>query len=330
MLDTNDYSANAGKPLLPTANIVNVSGESLPASFTAVGDFQGWNNTDPNTLLTDMGKGYYRLVYTIPSAGSYIGKVVLTGSWNGFGADGRSTNAANISFTTTTADQQVVFLLDSFTGRLLIEPVEAGIAAWCAAGAFNGWSASADPLYDDGTHGDLLGGDGIFTADVTFPEAGRIEWKVTNCTWDISYPTTGNSWLTTSSAAQVVKLSFDTNDHSADAGLDMLPVVNILHAWDSTNSFTAVGDFQGWNNTNPDTALTALGHDLYRLDALFATAGNYVFKVVTTGSWDAIGLDNRSVNANVIPFTTNNDADLVPFLLDYRSGRVGAFPPPAG
>ncbi len=40
--------------------------------------------------MTDMGKGYYRLVYTVPSAGSYIGKVVATGTWNAFGADGRS------------------------------------------------------------------------------------------------------------------------------------------------------------------------------------------------------------------------------------------------
>jgi len=330
MLDTNDYSANEGKPLLPTANIVNVAGDSLPTSFTAVGDFQGWNNADPNTLLTDMGKGYYRLVYTVPTAGSYIAKVVSTGTWNAFGGDGRSTDAANIGFTTTTADQQVVFLLDSYAGRLIIEPTDSLSGTWCAAGAFNGWSASATPLYDDGTNGDLLGGDGIFTTDVTVPEPGRSEWKVTNCTWDVSFPTTGNSWLNTSAADQVVKLSFDTNDHSADAGLDMLPAVNILHAWDSSSTFTVVGDFQGWNNANPVTAMTDLGHDLYRLDASFATAGNYAYKVVTTGLWDAIGQDNRSVNADNIPFTTNNDGDIVPFLLDYRSGRVGVFPPPAG
>ncbi|MEL7645593.1 MAG: alpha-amylase family glycosyl hydrolase [Anaerolineaceae bacterium] len=328
-LDTNDYSANAGMVLLPAINIVNVSGDSLPTSFTAVGDFQGWNYADPNTLMVDMGNGYYRLVYTIPSAGSYIGKVVATGSWNGFGADGRSTNAANISFSTTTADQQVVFLLDSYTGRLLIQPAASSSGTWCAAGGFNGWTANDKPLYDDGTNGDLLGGDGIFTADVTIPTAGRNEWKVTNCTWDVTYPAS-NSWLNTSAADQVVKLSFDTNDHSEDAGWEMVPTVNIVHAWDSSSSFTAAGSFQGWENANPATALTALGYDLYRLDAPIATAGDYLYKVVTTGSWDAIGLDNRSINADNIPFTTHTDGDSVPFLLDYRSGRVGAFPPPAG
>ncbi len=328
MLDTNDYSANAGMALLPAGNIVNVNGDTLPTSFTAVGDFQGWNNADPTTLMTDMGKGYYRLVYTVPSAGSYIGKVVATGTWNAFGADGRSVDAANISFTTTIADQQVVFLLDSYTGRMLIEPAASGAGTWCAAGDFNGWTSNSNPLYDDGTNGDLLGGDGVFTADITIPDAGRSEWKVTNCTWNVTYPTS-NSWLNTTAADQVVKLSFDTNDHSADAGLDMLPVINILHAWDSSSSFTAVGSFQDWNNANPETAMTALGHDLYRLDAPIAAASNYEYKVVTTGSWDAIGLDNRSVNADNIPFTTLTDGDVVPFLLDYRSGRVGAFPPPA-
>ena len=327
-LDTNDYSANAGMALLPAGNIVNVTGDTLPTSFTAVGDFQGWNNADPTTLMTDMGKGYYRLVYTVPSADDYIGKVVATGTWNAFGADGRSVDAANIGFTTTTADEQVVFLLDSYTGRMLIEPAASGVGTWCAAGDFNGWNANSNPLYDDGTNGDLLGGDGVFTADITIPGAGRSEWKVTNCTWDLTYPSS-NSWLNTTAADQVVKLSFDTNDHSADAGLDMLPVVNILHAWDSSSSFTAVGSFQGWDNANPETAMTALGHDLYRLDAPIAAASNYEYKVVTTGLWDAIGLDNRSVNADNIPFTTLTDGDVVPFLLDYRSGRVGAFPPPA-
>ncbi len=40
-LDTNDYSANAGMALLPAGNIVNVTGDTLLTTFTAVGDFQG-------------------------------------------------------------------------------------------------------------------------------------------------------------------------------------------------------------------------------------------------------------------------------------------------
>ena len=328
--DTNDYSLNAGMPLLPASNIVNVTGDSLPTSYTAVGNFQGWNNADPGTLMTDMGNGFHRLVYTIPAAGSYIGKVVVTGTWNGFGADGRSSDAANINFTTTEADQEVVFLLDSFSGRMLIEPASSGAGTWCAAGSFNGWAADGNPLYDDGTNGDLLGSDGVFTVDITIPTAGRYEFKVTNCTWDLSYPTTGNSWLNITEDNQVVKITFDTNDHSADAGLALVPTTNIIHAWDSSNSFTVVGDFQGWNNADPNTALGMDGRGLYMLNYPIATAGANNFKIVSTGTWDAIGLDNRSVNANNIPFVTYKDEDVVWFYLDYRTGRVGAFPPPAG
>ena len=325
--DTNDYSLNAGMALLPASNIVNAIGDYLPTSFTAVGDFQGWNNTDLTTLMTDMGNGFYRLVYTIPSAGSYLGKAVITNTWNGFGADGRSSDAANISFTTTEPNQDVVFLLDSFSGRMLIEPASIGTGTWCVASSLDLW-ATHNPLYDDGSNGDLLGGDGIFSADITIPTAGRYEFKVTDCTWSLSYPAS-NSWFNTSQDSQIVKLTFDTNDHSADAGLQMVPAVNIVHAWDTTNSFTAVGDFQGWNNADPNTSLGMDGRGLYILNYPIATAGAQNFKIVSTGTWDAIGLDNRSISASNIPFVTYADEDVVWFYLDYRTGRVGVFPTPS-
>ena len=325
-LDTNDYSANAGMALLPAGNIVNVTGDDLPTSFTAVGDFQGWDNANPATLMTDMGNGFHRLVHTIPLAGSYIGKVVITGSWDGFGADGRSTDAPTISFTTTEPNQDVVFLLDSFSGRMLIEPASIGTGTWCVASSLDLW-ATHNPLYDDGTNGDLLGGDGIFSADITIPTAERYEFKVTNCTWDLTYPSS-NSWFITTGTDQVVKLTFDTNDHSADTGLEMFPSVNIVHAWDSANDFIAVGSFQGWDNANPETTMTSLGRGLYGVDALIEIPGDYEYKVVVFGLWDGIGFDNRSVNAANIPFTTYIANDEVPFLLDYRTGRVGVFPTP--
>jgi hypothetical protein len=53
--------------------------------------------------------------------------------------------------------------------------------------------------------------------------AGRSEWKVTNCTWNVTYPAS-NSWLNTTAADQVVKLSFVHQRPTARiAGLDMLP-----------------------------------------------------------------------------------------------------------
>jgi len=327
--DTNDYSANAGMTLFPATNIVNVTGDTLPTSFTAIGKFQGWDNTNPDSLMTNIGNGFYRLVYTVAEIGPNSGRVVATGTNYSFGVDGRSVGTINFTFTTTEADQDVVFLLDTYTGRMLVELASSSTGTWYAAGGFNGWTVDGNQLFDDGTNGDLLGGDGVFTADITIPTAERYEFKVTNGTWDVSYPTSGNSWLNTTEDNQVVKVTFDTNDHSADAGLEMFPSINIIHVWDSSSDFTAVGSFQGWNNNNPDTTMTLLGNGLYGLNAPIATAGDYEYKVVVTGSWDAIGQDNRSVNAANIPFATHTDGDVVPFLLDYRTGRGGVFPPPA-
>jgi hypothetical protein len=76
--------------------------------------------------MTDMQGLLPPGLHTVPSAGSYIGKVVATAPGTLFGADGRSVDAANISFTTTIDDQQVVFLLDSYTGRMHIEPAASG------------------------------------------------------------------------------------------------------------------------------------------------------------------------------------------------------------
>jgi hypothetical protein len=188
--DANDHSGDAGWDLLPAQNIVNVV-DTLPAGFTAVGDFQGWQNADPATAMTHVGSGIYYLAYQVATPGSYIGKAVVTGSWDGFGADGRSSDAANIAFTTTTADEPVLFLLDTNTGRMLITHNGSDTGNWCLAGGINGWDNASDPLYDDGTHGDLIGGDGIFSLDYTVATTGRDEWKIVECgNWaTLSLPT---------------------------------------------------------------------------------------------------------------------------------------------
>ncbi|MBN2392052.1 MAG: hypothetical protein JXR84_15090, partial [Anaerolineae bacterium] len=321
--DVNDHSGDVGWDLLPAQNIVNVV-DTLPASFTAVGNFQGWNNSDPATQMTPlMSSGIYYLPYQVAAPGSYIGKVVATGTWDGFGGDGRSTDAHNLNFTTTTVDETVIFLLDTNTGRVLITLNGSSASSWCAAGDFNGWNNTDWVLYDDGTHGDLIGGDGIFSFDHLVEPAGRYEWKVVACgDWGTAYPVQ-NSWFTTSLGQQMVKFTFDTNDHSADAGWDLVPAQYIVNAWgDVPAGFTAVGDFQGWNNADPATALTAAGGGLYSLAYAIPTPGNYIGKITTTGSWDAFGADGRSKDAANVHFTTTAPNQTAYFLLDVVSGRV--------
>ncbi|GAP62309.1 hypothetical protein ARMA_0732 [Ardenticatena maritima] len=329
--DTNDHSTDAGMPWGPTQNIVNVW-DDTPTTYTAVGDWQGWNNSDPATALTSLGNGIYYLTYTIASPGTYMAKIVQTGSWNEqFVQDGRAKDGSPVNFTTSAPNETVVFVLNVRTGRWFVAPNGSSSGNWCLAGDFNSWDNASTPLYDDGTHGDLLGGDGIFSLDVTIPTAGRYEWKVVECgNWSNTYPAQ-NAWLSTASDNRTVKFTFDTNDHSADAGVALLPTQNIVNAWDDApTTYTAVGDFQGWNNSDPATALTHHGNGWHTLMYTITTAGAYIGKVTSTGSWDAFGADGRSKDAANIAFSTTSDNQPVLFVLDAQEGRVNILPQGGG
>ena len=326
--DTANHATDAGAAMLPATNIVNVW-DSVPAAFTAVGDFQGWNNGDPATALAPVGNAIHRLAYQVANPGSYIGKVTATGTWDAYGADGRSKDAGNIQFTTTTANQVVIFLLDTATGRLTITPNGGRAGNWCLVGELNGWNNASLPMFDDGTHGDLLGGDGVFTLDHAVPNAGRSEWKAVECgNWGKAFPG-DNAWLNTAAANQTVKFTFDTNDHTGDAGLPLWPKTNIVNAWDVLPAaFTAVGDFQGWNNANAATAMTAMGNGWHLLTTPIAAVGNHIGKVTTTGSWDAFGKDGRSKNAGNMDFITTVANQATQVVLDGRSGPAKSCPCP--
>ena len=319
-LDTNTYSDG----WLPASNIVNVN-DDVGTSFSAVGDFNGWNNADPAALMTHVGYGRYYLAYTIPAAGTYNGKVTTTGGWDAFGADGRSTNARNIEFTTTAADEVVYFQLDTATGRLRIDvPGTPPPSPWCVTGSFQGWDNASHPLYDDGTHGDLIPDDGIFSAEYAIATADRYEWKAVTCgDWSTTYPA-ANSWLYTTVADQVVRFSLDTNTYSDG----WLPNTNIVNVNDDVGaSFTAVGDFNGWNNADPATAMTDLGYGRYYLAHTIPAVGTYHGKVTRTGTWDAYGADGRSTDAWNIELTTTAPNQTVYFLLDVANGKLQIITP---
>ncbi len=329
LFDTNNYSGNAGLVLRPAQNIVNVWFDAPPAAYTVVGPWQGWNNANPATAMTAVGHGMYRLAYEFATAGSYEAKITQTGSWdNQIGADGRNKNAGTISFSTSVANQIVIFLLDMVEGRMAIAPNGSGTDNWCVAGSFNGWNNASTPLNDDGVNGDLVGGDGVYSLDVTIATPDRYEFKAVTCgDWSTAYPS-DNAWFITGVADQVVKITFDTNNHSNDVGLPLVPTQNIVNAWDDMPaSFTAVGPWQGWSNNNPATTLATLPNNYYILPYQF-NAGDYEAKFTNTGGWDnQIGNDGRNKNAPTIPFSVATDGDIVAFWIDGRNGRSAIIAP---
>ncbi len=324
-LDTNDYSSNAGAVLAPAQNIIHARGDNLPTSFTVVGNFNsnGFNNSDPATLMEDMGGGYYRLEVAIDTAGSYIGKVTQTGTWNAYGSNGRSTDAGNLAFTTSADGEIVVFLLDTNTSRVTVTTHGSTSGNLCVAGDFQGsWDNASLPLYDDGTNGDLLGGDGIFSLSVAIPTAGRTEWKIFDCgTWDSTM--SQNAWLFTSVDSQTVTFTYDTNDRSGDAGYPLFPNKNIPNVTgdDFPTTFTAVGSWQGWDPNNAVTEMTAIGNDRFIYSTIL-DADSYQGKTSNNGWQNQIAYEGRSGNAANIDFTVAEDDSLVTFLLQGRQSRL--------
>ncbi len=172
--------------------------------------------------------------------------------------------------------------------RLLIALITAGAFAlpvqadYYVAGDFNGWNAAGNVMTD-------MGG-GIWQVNLA-GVGGRHEFKVTIGDWSQNWPGSGNSWFLGDGSGNVT-LTFNAND--------------VQDGWrgnwgrmgTSTDpgTWTAVGDWQGWNNAG--NAMTALGGGIYQYQQQGLAAGWYQGKAVVTGSWDAIGDDFRGVNAN--------------------------------
>ncbi|WP_298010687.1 MULTISPECIES: alpha amylase N-terminal ig-like domain-containing protein [Anaerolinea] len=325
--DTNNHAGDAGWQLMPAQNILNALGGTLPTSFTVVGNFQGWNNANPATQMTPVGHGLFALQYTFTMDGTTEVKITETGGWSRqFTVNGRQKDGAT-KVINYTAGQTYIFLLDTSTGRWGAFLNATGSGNWCVAGDFNGWDNSSTPLYDDGTHGDLLGGDGIFSRTLTIATAGRYEWKAVSCgNWGISYPAQ-NAWLVTASDNADVLITFDTNDHASDVGAKLLPAQHIVHVYGDVlpATFNAVGSFQGWNNNDPAYTLTSLDYWAYGVFPL--PKGSYIGKITTTASWDAFGADGRSKDAANVAFQVYANNDPVRFLLNTANGRMLIFAP---
>lgn len=215
----------------------------------------------------------------------------------------------------------VLLSFGALAALMLLKPGNAlATPPYYARGDFNSWGTT-DQLYDDGSHGDVTSGDGIYTTIVTPTTAGRYEWKAADAGWTESWPSS-NAWLVTSADNQPVLVTFDTNLHTDG----WVPSQYIVNAADGLTTWTAVGDWQGWNNGNAATAMTAVSSGLYRFATVIPSAGTHQFKATRTGVWDAVGQDGpgggRSINTGNLDFTTEVDNEYVVFWLNANTGRI--------
>lgn len=178
--------------------------------------------------------------------------------------------------------------------------------AYYVAGDFNGWNAAGNAMTD-------MGG-GIWQLNLS-SVGGRHEWKVTDGTWSNNWPGSGNSWFFGDGSGNIT-LTFNAND--------------IQDGWrgnwgrmgTSTDpgTWTAVGDWQGWNNAG--NSMVAQGGGIYMYEQQLAP-GWYQWKAVVTGSWnEQIGDDFRGVNSNTTWFEATAAQPLARFWVNANAGTI--------
>ncbi len=202
-------------------------------------------------------------------------------------------------------------LIALLTAGALAQPA---LADYYLAGDFNGWTANGNLMTE------TFSGSGIWQASLNMG-TGRHEFKVTQGDWGWNVPGSGNSWLYTDGSGNVT-VTYDANTYSDG----WVPASGRIGVNVDPGAWTAVGDWQGWNNADPATAMTYMGGGIYQLGYYF-TAGTYQFKAVNTGTWDAIGADSRGVNAANYSLTVESGWDLL--VVNVLDGSIAVIPEPS-
>ncbi len=175
------------------------------------------------------------------------------------------------------------------------------------AGDFNGWNAAGNLMTETGP------GSGIWRLDLTGVSPGRHEFKITGGDWSWNYPGP-NSWFC-APASGSLSITFDLNTY-ADGWLSASQRIGLSV---DPGSWTAAGDFQGWNNAAGN--MVPVGGGIHRYQTVLSP-GEHKWKAVVTGTWDSISLDNRSVGTADYVFTVVPGAELTTFWVDALAGTV--------
>lgn len=187
---------------------------------------------------------------------------------------------------------------------LLSSPASAAITTPQVAGSMQGWNP--DSPADDMT--ETAPGSGVWVKSYSGLDAdSRHEFKITDGNgWDTNFPS-ANSWIFADSSGDLT-ITYDTNVY----GDGWVPDTERLGVTVDPGAWTAVGSFQGavggsdWTNDDATTTMVSEGGGIYSFDA-YPGAGDWEWKAVMTGTWDAIGGDGRTINAANVPFTLGED-----------------------
>lgn len=332
------------------------------AKVILAGDFNGWNNATTSTYeLKDdgvapdatAGDGFYTGQFTF-TPGTY-GFLVLPvfgsdpGSWDLKLSQRGIADGGNLQLVVTGSDPYK-FTVDTNKGRIKIESTAPPITYPCAlSSAWSTVPGTATQLFDDGTNGDAVSGDGIYSRVFTVTNASGSGIDTVNVLHNSNtYPATGGYPFTSANGVSVL-VSYDTNTY-ADGFQPATKIVwvnasrRILPG--DPNGPTGVhvtGDFVadlGGSNWNPGDPLTQLVDDGTNGDS---TAGDRIYTITFPGAivpnmsgknWKAAGgnwdwqygsPDNgftRFGNNPSMSLSTTAGTDLQ-FKVDAITGRAG-------
>src|SRR5208283_603470 len=134
--------------------------------------------------------------------------------------------------------------------------LSANAQTYYVAGDFNSWSATGNVMTQITA--------GVWQASLTGLSVGYHEFKITNGSFTTGTTTNDwppyNSWLYTASNGNVT-VTFNSNTVS-DGWYGAFGRIgeNV-----DPGTWTAVGNWQNWNTTNPATAMTSIGGGVYKL-----------------------------------------------------------------
>lgn len=113
--DTNVYADG----WLPETNRLGVSYDTQ--TWAVAGGFNGWNNNDAGTVMSNQGGGVFYLE-TLMTAGMQEFKPIALGSWDSLSVDGRTVNTSNMSINLS-QDSLVGIWVDTLNGTVKVEAV---------------------------------------------------------------------------------------------------------------------------------------------------------------------------------------------------------------
>ncbi len=195
-------------------------------------------------------------------------------------------------------------------------PGAADSGDWCVMGNF---TEDSRRLLDDGSQGDVLADDGVFSLEYTVAQPGHYLWQVVDCADQTRAFPSSMAWITAEQPNQPVTFLFDSNKR---ADRLFFPIPYAITALDSATDYHVIGSFQDWTVDDASGRLEPLGGGLYQQVRRIARSGNYQSYVIAGDPKRAIDAYGRTTKPIPFAFDTDHNGDYVVFLVDIDRGRA--------